>query len=417
VPELVCRKCGHRESWPDGHYFGEKTDFSHHVCGRPGTYAMCGPTCDHLFPGCAAVPEQPSYSVAAPFARALLGWKQSGKNKLGWPMVPNFADVDNAESLRIGAGMLDYLDVARDEVSDVPKDPGGPLEQQVRDHLAEQLPGLHPDRTWVVARGAIITQFDQYAHLNKVAELVRANPELRITVGMDYLIKPDVTVALGNVATASGLPPLHAAISCKWTIRSDRVQNIRHECLQMIRHRRGRQPHLVTVTAEPLPSRLASIARGTGEVDAVLLARDPAACATLDDPYGVARLLDSLREVDARQQAEALLARDPAAHVALFDPRSVAALLDALQGAGAHGQVAILTGRLSAAGMFEFFLERDGSADQFRFGRDADGTPAGQWDWEDLSLWVASLRSTAPKGKCPLTRQFSLVSGVERLDR
>ena len=37
----------------------------------------------------------------------------------------------------------------------------------------------------------------------------------------------------------------------------------------MIRHRRGRQPHLVTVTAEPLPSRLASIARGTGEVDAV----------------------------------------------------------------------------------------------------------------------------------------------------
>jgi hypothetical protein len=78
-----------------------------------------------------------------------------------------------------------------------------------------------------------------------------------------------VTVALGGLTTASGLPPLHAAISCKWTIRSDRVQNIRHECLQMIRHRRGRQPHLVTVTAEPLPSRLASIARGTGEVDAV----------------------------------------------------------------------------------------------------------------------------------------------------
>lgn len=36
----------------------------------------------------------------------------------------------------------------------------------------------------------------------------------------------------------------------------------------MIRHRRGRLPHLVTVTAEPLPTRLAAIARGTGEVDA-----------------------------------------------------------------------------------------------------------------------------------------------------
>jgi hypothetical protein len=207
--------------------------------------------------------------VTASFARALLGWKSSAKNKLGWSLVPNFADVDNAESMRIGAGILDELAVTRDEVSDVPKDPGGPLEQEVRDDLASTLPGLHPDRGWLVARGVIITKFDQYAHLSQVDELVRANPELRITIGTDYLIKPDVTVALGNLSTSSGLPPLHAAISCKWTIRSDRVQNIRHECLQMIRHRRGRQPHLVTVTAEPLPSRLASIARGTGEVDAV----------------------------------------------------------------------------------------------------------------------------------------------------
>ncbi|HLK79145.1 MAG TPA: NgoMIV family type II restriction endonuclease [Streptosporangiaceae bacterium] len=207
--------------------------------------------------------------MTAPFARSLLGWKASAKNKLGWPLVPNFADVDNAESMRIAAGVLDELAVARAEVSAVPKDPGGPLEQEVCDHLARTLFGLHPERVWLVARGVIITRFDQYAHLSQVDELVRANPELRITVGTDYLIKPDVTVALGSLSTTSGLPPLHAAISCKWTIRSDRVQNIRHECLQMIRHRRGRQPHLVTVTAEPLPSRLASIARGTGEVDAV----------------------------------------------------------------------------------------------------------------------------------------------------
>jgi NgoMIV restriction enzyme len=207
--------------------------------------------------------------LTAPFASELLGWKPSSKNKLGWALVPNFADVDSAESMRIGAGMLDSLGVARGVASAVPKDPGGPLELAVRDDLAGHLPRANADRDWRVARGTIITQFDQYAHLSNVAELVRANPELRITVGMDYLIKPDVTVALGEVKTASGLPPLHAAISCKWTIRSDRVQNIRHECLQMIRHRRGRQPHLVTVTAEPLPSRLASIARGTGEVDAV----------------------------------------------------------------------------------------------------------------------------------------------------
>jgi NgoMIV restriction enzyme len=207
--------------------------------------------------------------VTAPFARCLLGWKPTAKNKLGWPLVPNCADVDNAESMRIAAGILDELAVPPGEVSDVPKDPGGPLERSVRDHLAAALPDLHPDRGWMVGRGVIITRFDQYAHLSHLDDLVRAHPELRITIGTDYLIKPDVTVGLGYVTTASGLPPLHAAISCKWTIRSDRVQNIRHECLQMIRHRRGRQPHLVTVTAEPLPSRLASIARGTGEVDAV----------------------------------------------------------------------------------------------------------------------------------------------------
>jgi len=207
--------------------------------------------------------------MTAPFATGLLGWKLSSKNKLGWPLVPNFADVDNAESIRIAAGVLDRLAVERQRNPDIPEAPGGPLEQAVCDHLREELAHRHTDREWLLGRGTVITGFDQYAHLNAVDSLVRANPELRITVGMDYLIRPDVTVALGHVMTASGLPPLHAAISCKWTIRSDRVQNIRHECLQMIRHRRGRQPHLVTVTAEPLPSRLASIARGTGEVDAV----------------------------------------------------------------------------------------------------------------------------------------------------
>ena len=82
-------------------------------------------------------------------------------------------------------------------------------------------PDLHPDRTWVVG-----TRGDHHPvrPVRAPEQGGRAGPrailELRITVGMDYLIKPDVTVALGKVETASGLPPLHAAISCKWTIRS-----------------------------------------------------------------------------------------------------------------------------------------------------------------------------------------------------
>ena len=170
----------------------------------------------------------------APFATALAGWKASAKNRLGWTLVPNAADVDSAESMRIAAGVLDALGVPRDEASEVPKDPGGPLEQAVCDQLRAALPGYRTGRDWLVRRDQVITGFDQYAHLKEVHALVRASPQLRISVGMDYLIKPDVTVGLAGVRTGSGLPPLHAAISCKWTIRSDRVQNIKHNCLHSL---------------------------------------------------------------------------------------------------------------------------------------------------------------------------------------
>lgn len=37
----------------------------------------------------------------------------------------------------------------------------------------------------------------------------------------------------------------------------------------MLRNRKGRAPHIVVVTAEPTPSRLASLALGTGALDMV----------------------------------------------------------------------------------------------------------------------------------------------------
>jgi hypothetical protein len=63
------------------------------------------------------------------------------------------------------------------------------------------------------------------------------------------------------------LPILHASVSCKFTLRSDRAQNARSEALNLVRNRKGRQPHIVVVTAEPTPSRISSIALGTGDVD------------------------------------------------------------------------------------------------------------------------------------------------------
>jgi hypothetical protein len=121
-----------------------------------------------------------------------------------------------------------------------------------------------------VCHKKVIADFSQYAHLGNLKKVVGKNPVLSADLGLDYLIRPDVTVGVTQDSLpADSRPFLHAAISCKWTIRSDRVQNIRHEFLQMIRHRRGRLPHLIAVTAEPMPSRIAAIARGTGEVDAV----------------------------------------------------------------------------------------------------------------------------------------------------
>jgi len=213
--------------------------------------------------------------VAAPFADRLLGWKPSTRNAMGWAWVPNSADVDNAASLTLAGSVLDAMRLPNPNVDpdappapyQVPASPGTPLEEAVRGHLAAELPRLDPMRLWEVRRGVPITNYAQYQHLTGITQAIARDPNLRVTLGTDYLITPDVTVGLLGTPTLTKHPWLHAAVACKWTIRSDRVQNIRHENGNMIRHRRGRLPHLVTVTAEPLPSRLASIARGTGEVD------------------------------------------------------------------------------------------------------------------------------------------------------
>ena len=65
------------------------------------------------------------------------------------------------------------------------------------------------------------------------------------------------------------MPELFACISGKATIRSDRSQSSRYEGLVVSRWRRARAPHFVVVTAEPLPSRLGSLAWGLGEIDCI----------------------------------------------------------------------------------------------------------------------------------------------------
>ncbi|MDE0375487.1 MAG: restriction endonuclease [bacterium] len=185
----------------------------------------------------------------------LLGWRTSGK--------PNIADGASNPSVDIATAVFEQLGVTRSTTAPG-QTAGTNFEKAIRQILADRLPQLDPDREWDVGSREI-THFVQYAHLARIKEIAENDPTLRSSLGTDYLIKPDITIGLETGARRH----LHAAVSCKWTIRSDRVQNIRHEGVVLTRHRRGRQPHFVAVTAEPLPSRLAAIARGTGELDCV----------------------------------------------------------------------------------------------------------------------------------------------------
>ncbi|MEV3992798.1 NgoMIV family type II restriction endonuclease [Streptomyces sp. NPDC049837] len=202
----------------------------------------------------------------------LLAWKAASNQMVqevcGESWAPNISDIANKTSMRIAKSVLDELGITR-KVSANSADAkeesrGAALENAVTAELISKLPHLRPEIPWLVKRGEDVRSFEQYKHLAELRELLSATPSLRVTLGTDYQIAPDVTISLdipGN--------PLHAVVSCKWTLRSDRAQNVRHEFNLLVRSRRGRAPHLVAVTAEPLPSRLASLTRGTGEIDTV----------------------------------------------------------------------------------------------------------------------------------------------------
>ena len=136
------------------------------------------------------------------------------------------------------------------------------------------------------------SDFAQYEHLSYLSQLIENNKQLSTMLGNDYMVAPDVVIYRDLYEDAEinsgdifvdedvcrmadirkrngGKPILHASVSAKWTMRSDRAQNSRTEALNLIRNRKGHLPHIVVVTGEPLPSRLASLALGTGDLDCV----------------------------------------------------------------------------------------------------------------------------------------------------
>lgn len=209
--------------------------------------------------------------------------------------VLSIADEGNTRSQRLSAYLVSRLGTVRTAEKRPGQTLGDEFEAAVTVFLQAtflKLDHLRPGTWDIVHSPGAIAQFEQYLHLASLMELVREHPEVEASLGGDYLIKPDIVISrqpepdsvLNKVGvivdsvtparaplrkTNNAHPLLHASISCKWTLRSDRSQNARTEALNLIRNRKGRVPHAVVVTAEPLPSRLASIALGTGDLDCV----------------------------------------------------------------------------------------------------------------------------------------------------
>src|SRR5690606_4277293 len=115
-----------------------------------------------------------------------------------------------------------------------------------------------------------LAAYAQYEHLQLLDDIVKEHPQLKDSIGADYSVAPDVVISRESVEDDlinqhipivneevakytsirkrnNELPILHASVSCKWTIRSDRAQNARAEALNLIRNRKGPVPHITVV--------------------------------------------------------------------------------------------------------------------------------------------------------------------------
>lgn len=218
----------------------------------------------------------------------------------GEDVYPNFADKGNRISRAIAHKIVEALGCVPERTRMSGQRAGKLFEITTRHYLEQTFSLLHHLRPghWRYSTSSSIADFDQYAHLADLEMLVNLSDELKAALGEDYIITPDIVVSrvpitdqeinvdpnrpivasaepyarLSPLRASNIQPPkplLHASISCKWTVRSDRAQNTRTEALNLIRNRKGNLPHIMIVTAEPQPTRIASLALGTGDVDCV----------------------------------------------------------------------------------------------------------------------------------------------------
>ncbi len=217
--------------------------------------------------------------------------------------VASNADTSSRGSKAIAGKIVDILMDDHHTVNTVDKISGQTLGKQFElltmEFLQETFPhlqNLRPGQWSILQLGnnnrLKTSDFEQYEHLAYLSALTAENAQLAAALGNDYLVAPDVVIyrnlyedkeinaeqyivddeisKMADIRKSNGGKPLlHASVSAKYTMRSDRAQNSRTEALNLIRNRKGHLPHIVVVTAEPMPNRLASLALGTGDIDCV----------------------------------------------------------------------------------------------------------------------------------------------------
>ena len=214
-------------------------------------------------------------------------------------VYPNFADGSSRSSVAISNRIATELGFGNSARKQISGQTAGSLFEELTCKFIEEafsaIAHLRPGHWSYSTSETRISGFAQYAHLETLDTLVNDNQALAAALGHGYIITPDIVVSRSSttrdainshqvvldsadMATLtpfvegnrlSEAPFLHTNISCKWTIRSNRSQNTRTEALNLIRNRKGKLPHIVAVTAEPLLMRIASLALGTGDLDCV----------------------------------------------------------------------------------------------------------------------------------------------------
>lgn len=261
----------------------------------------CGPTAGRLV------------RVPAAFITDLCGYRLDRTGKL--TANPNTSDANDDQSVILGRALFDQLGVPRDKVA--PAAPGPDLEMKVVALLRELRPDLRID----ASRAA--KEFRQYKHLDvfrnfkrnfadqrpaleDLAERVlaadlgkqlspierdlsrlieKADAQTKLVEDLaeqmpeESLLKIDIAVAIPHEGE---LDELAIAISSKWSLRTDRVQDPVSQGNKLVAQRRGMMPHFGVLTIEPRPAMLKILADGSGAVDYVYHLDLPALEATME---------------------------------------------------------------------------------------------------------------------------------------